>query len=334
MTFRTKLIAHASALAALVVLFVLGTALSPQRTMIRDARRQLFPGIASHGVGSMELRTDSGRKELYTVPGPSSPQRWMYRSETGEFPASGTRIEAFIGLLESIETSRLVSGDDTRAGEFGLETGHTETLTIFDRTGAERWKLFVGKPGAEGSSVYVRSALDPRVYETRSDLLAYMEKDDSFWLELGLFPDELSESDVTGISVKAEFSPERKPGTLELQDEYELVRAAEQGGEIWKLVGRELSLDQNEVRDLVRSIISLEASGMTGESADGTDRPQAEILVSTASSDRYRLLVGEAASEDLYYVTMEGSRYRYTVGTWRLERVLRPLSALLSPSLQ
>lgn len=334
MNFRTKLIAHASTLAALVVLFVAGTVFSPQRSMIRESHRLLFPGLVSHGAGGIELRSDAGRKELYTVPGPGTALRWMYRTEDGEFPASVERIKAFIRFLESVETTRLVAGNEKRSSEFGLEPGQTGTLTVFDRTGTERWKLFVGNSSAGGNSVYVRSAADPRVYETRSELREYLERDDTFWLELGLFPDGLSESDITGISVKADIVPVEGSGTLELLDEYELVKSAEQGGEVWKLVGRELSLDQNEVRDLVRSLIALEATGISRDASIGTDRPQAEILVSTGGSDKYRLFVGRAAAEDWYYVTMEGTPYRYDVGTWRLERVLRPLSSLLSPSRQ
>ncbi len=298
-------------LAVLVVLAGMATLIEKGRsgkTRLKGA--QLIPGLKTELVDGIRFRAEGAEVALE-----KKGNAWVVASEGG-FAAEKKPVEDILAALRKCTADEVVSTNRANQGLFMVDTTGTEVWVA--QQGKEIAHLFVGKPGPDMLSTYVRPASSDRVILTPGYLPSLFQKRDTWRLKtlVSAKPEE-----VRGFEY---VSPTRG----------ELVLAKSEGGE-WRMekpdTGR---VDMSRFNFALRTLSPLKADGF----ADAIDPMSAgfgadttHIRISTVDGSTYTLQVGAPAPDGKTYVRLEGDTQIYTMPRGRLNTMMIPPPILKSP---
>jgi hypothetical protein len=198
---------------------------------------------------------------------------------------------------------------------------------LLDAAQSPLLSLFVGKVDEGSGGTYVRLENSNEVVLVNRLFDFYLNTTGRYWSYLRMFPEELEGADINRISVKSApgFLGEGLPSLS-----YTLL-LGEGRERDWKLLDSAAAteLDNAKVDRLANALAGLEGAGFaagTSKAEAGLDSPRAEILVSTADGQDFRLLVGNPSGEDRFYAALERGRYVYEIARFRAEGLFKPLS--------
>jgi hypothetical protein len=325
LTFQKKVIVLGACIGLLAAAYVLGLVFSPARVEKRQAETPLIPGFNRQRNQVAEILIDSKEGSLQLVKQEDS---WILPGEDRDYPASQSRIDAFLDFIQDLKRTRIVTDNPDSWEEFQVQTDAPSRFQLLDSSGAGLAEIIVGKSAEAGGNNYVRLADANEIVLANRTFDYYMSVKEEFWAYLRVFPKNLDGQDIMRISVNS---------TLQVKDQslkpldYTLVLSSEQPAE-WKLVeGPKGELDNSKVDLLANNLADLEGT----QFAHGVDRqkaglatPAAQILISTQDDRDFRLLIGGQAGEDRYYAGLEEGDFIYEVSEWRVKGILKDAAEL------
>jgi hypothetical protein len=341
LSFQRKVLILGVCIAVLSATYILGLVFSPARVGRREAEAPLIPGFdrgPRERVAEMRITSEEG--SLSVVKRGDS---WILPGGDRDYPASASRVDAFLGFLADLKRSRVVTDNPDAWEEFEVHTESPRHIQLLDSSGSGLIEIIVGKAAAGGGSDYVRLANANEVVLSNRSFDYYLSVDDKFWAYLRIFPEDLEGQEIMRITVNStlQFDGESPDSGTTAPLEYTLVLSTEQPN-LWKLVDGpqgdlDGDLDNKEVDRLATNLADLEgtefARGVSLAEA-GLSDPSARVLISTEDDTDFRLLIGREAGDDQYYVTLENGSFIYKVSEWRVKGILKDVQDLRAASEQ
>jgi Domain of unknown function (DUF4340) len=293
-----------------------------------------IPGITAREGGTGLLFPDlNGASEL-GISGPEggvslrkSAEGWTVAAGGKAFPAAPRRVSSFLGQLASLRKVRVVSSDPSARGRFDLGDGKERRIIVTDSSGKTLVDLLVGKQDEDRQGSFARASDSSEVVLLNASLEFSLATDAAAWYQLRFFPDGLKGADVAriGFEVWTGF-PERRG----LRARYAMARSVE-GGPGWIVTApadaESIPLDAAKVNALADALAGFEAQSVAvgiSPAAAGLPKPSAEITITSADGNEYRLLVGTyRAAEDSFPVSIPGSPWVWSVNSERLDAALK-----------
>ena len=321
--FQKSVVIRAAVIAVLTVNVILGIVLSPQVRERRMIERGFLTDFHEKQFSAVEIRT-AGFTFSFLKNEDSS---WTVERDDKRYPARDVKISSFITMLSSIRSVRIVSQRPEQWQSFGVQEDESTSLTIRDTNGKVLQKLYIGKASTTGNGSYVRVSGEKRIYEVMQPVRAYLDEDISYWCDLRLLPEEVTDRVINRILIQSDMYIGEGSQIRRIDDIYSLVRGT--GGAVgeWLIEGKDYKPDRNTVEEMVRSIANLEGSDFSRDREAGFDSPGAAILISTIDGRHFRILIGNKTKES-YHAALEGSAYTYLVSEWNISRILKTLPEL------
>ncbi len=312
MTFRARLLTAAGALAVLILLFIIGIALSPERVQARTSAQPLLPGISSEKVDGIEIR-EAGTTTIQL-------QREAHGWQTGAYPVSADRVATFLRTVAGLRRTSRVSSGPQHLGELGLASDESRIL-VLHQAGAADAVLEVGKRGPAGDADYVRVQGQDQVYLAKGSLSFFLAQKPPYWYELHVLPDDVQGTTIAEITVS---------GALEtLRGGYTLRRPSADKLDQWVVGGS--AADRVTAGAMASSLANLEAVDFAGEKAGqtGSGAGRLDIAVKTFEGKTYALSVTRGPEQGRVRVTTSWSPWTYVVNEVPLQRAVLSESRLI-----
>jgi hypothetical protein len=237
---------------------------------------------------------------------------WEAREGERVWPASDERVEALAGLLAGLRQGRLVSRDPARRGELGLEPG--SLLVLRRAAGRPELRLRVGARAPSGQEDYAGLEEQEEVYLIRGNLSVLLAQDRAYWLDLYVFPDEVSGETIARFTVRGQVSA--GPGEPPIRGGYTLARAAEG----WTLDGE--PADGLAAQAMAEALARLEGEDLLEAGKASPAAGGLEAAVTTLDGRTYEFQVRR--ERDRLLLRLSGSPWVYPLNPSLLVRAIRP----------
>jgi hypothetical protein len=300
-------------LGVLVVLAGVATLLEKGRSRKTTLKGVLLiPGMKTELVDQIRFKSEGKNVTLEKKSG-----TWVVATEGGNV-AEKRFVDDMLEALHKCTADEVVSTNPGNHGLFMADTSGTELWV--DQQGKEIAHLFVGKPGPDMLSTYVRAASSNKVILTRGYLPSLFQGKDT-WRQKTL------------VSVKWE-DIKRFEYTSPSRGDFLIVK---NDAGIWHIekpdTGR---ADPNRVSLPLRTVSNLKADGF----ADAIDPVTAgfgadtsHVSITTADGATYTVQIGLPAEGGRNYVRLDGSTQIYTMARGRINTLMIPQpAAKLAPS--
>ncbi len=194
MTLRTRIITYSGVLFALVVLYILGIALGPQRAVARS----LLPGLESDSVTRLEIFGESSI-ELESA----DRETWEILLFERRFPARAERVASFLEELSSARAVRVVTRNRGLWSDLGVAESEGIRIAV-ETSSPERERRsygFVwGSASTEPGLSFVRMEGADEVVATDAQLDFFLQQPTAYWSYLRLFPEDILPGDVITVT--------------------------------------------------------------------------------------------------------------------------------------
>jgi len=312
-SFRVRLAAACAALAVLAAVFVLGLLLPEGGREARVDEALLLPLSYPAEIVEIQIQRAGGALALRRTEG-----GWEAREGERVWPASDERVEALAGLLAGLRQGRLVSRDPARRGELGLEPG--SLLVLRRAAGRPELRLRVGARAPSGQEDYAGLEEQEEVYLVQGNLSVLLAQDRAYWLNLYVFPDEVSGDTIARFTVRGQVSA--GPGEPPIRGGYTLARAAEG----WTLDGE--PADGLAAQAMAEALARLEGEELLEAGEASPAAGGLEAAVSTLDGRTYEFQVRREGERLL--LRRSGSPWVYPLNPSLLARAIRPAGDLRS----
>jgi hypothetical protein len=299
-------------LAVLVVLAGLATVIEQGRnrkTHLKGA--QLIPGYKTELVDRIRFRSEGKNVSLE-----KKGNEWVVASEGG-FPAEKKPVEDILEALRKATADEVISTNPANQGVFMADSSGAEVW--IDQQGKEIAHLYIGKPGPDMLSTYVRSAKSDRVILAPGYLPSLFQERDTWRMRtmISVKPEEVTRYEYV--------SPSRG----------EVVLSKSEAG-TWRMekpdTGR---VESDRLTFPLRVVAALKAEGF----ADGVDPTTAglgadttHVRITTAGGATYTVQIGSPAASGRNYVRLEGGDQIYTMARGRISSLMVPATGLKPPA--
>jgi hypothetical protein len=326
LSFRRKVLILGVLIVVLAGTYTAGLLFSPARVGRRQAEAPLIAGFNRQQrdlVAEIRISSDRGNLKLA-----KQGDSWILPGQQQGYPASATRIDAFLDFLSDLTRTRIVTTNPDAWEEFEVDNDATRRIQLFDSAGDQLTEIIIGKSAVGSEDNFVRLGGSNEILLTARSFDYYLNVEERFWAYLRIFPEDLEGQSIMRITVDSSL---RFDGLDSGPLRYTLVLSSEQPA-VWRLVeSPEVELDDGKVDLLAGNLADLEGSefahGVSEEEAGLAD-PAARILVSTVDDRDFRLLVGREAGDNQYYVSLENGAFTYKVSEWRVEGILKGIGEL------
>ncbi len=318
MSFRSRLAAVCSALAALAGLFLLGLLLPQGGSEARAVEAPLLPLASPGELAAVEIHAGGRVLELRRTDG-----GWEAREDGRVWPASTERAEALATLLAGLRRGRLVSSDPARRGELGLDSG--PLLVLRPKEGRPEIRLRVGGRAPGGQEDYLGLEGQRQEYLVRGNLSVLLSQDRAYWLNLYVFPDEVRGETIRSLTVQG--AVRAGAGEPPIRGGYTLARS----GEGWTLDGKPAGT--LAARAMAEAMAELQGEDLleAGATVALAAAPSAGGLEAAVTTLDGRSWYFQAQWRgDKLLLRPNGSPWSYPVNPRLLARAIRPAEELLA----
>jgi hypothetical protein len=326
MSFRARLLAACSALAALAGVFVVGVVLPPLRGQAGGS--PLLPLGSPAEITALVLYPRNRQPlELRRRDG-----GWEASEGGRSYPASAERAEALAVLLLGLKRGPQAADDPAARAELGLGEGRVSRLVVRRGAGKADLGLLVGLRAPGGEEDYVGLEGQDAVYRVRGNLSILFAQDRSYWLDLFVLPDAVRAETIRVVAVRGRL--DLGPGAGSLRGDYSLVRS-ENG---WAMPTEPGLVNGPAAEAMAQGLAQLEGEDLleapagapapAGGAAPGAPPGGLEVTVSTRDGATYSFTARREG--DRIEVRTSWSPWIYPMNPVLLARAIRPASALLA----
>jgi len=274
-------------LAVLVVLAAVATLFeTSRRRATRVSGTPLFKDLKTDLVDRIRIRWQGKESLLEKKDG-----KWVVASEGG-FPAEPKSVTDIIDKLPKFHADEVISDNPSNRALFQVDTTGAEVWV--NQQGKEIGHFFVGKPGPDFLSTYVRPASSDRVLLVQEYLPHLFEKSDT-WRERTLF--KINQEDIRRYEYT---SPSR--GTLAV---------AKDDAGVWHMEAPDTGrVEAGKLSSALRAFANAKASGFADTvtaAAAGLDSDTTRISATLADGSACVLQVGRQTTGNQMLVRKQGA---------------------------
>ena len=189
-SYRRKVLILGVCILVLAGTYILGLVFSPARVGRREAEAPLIPDFERQQrgrVAEIRLSSDKGQRRI-TKQGDS----WILPGTAQEYPASATRIEAFLDFVADLSRMRVVTDNPDSWEEFEVQKEAPSRIELFDAGGVPLTEIIVGKTAVGGGYNYVRLGGSNEILLSNRSFDYYLNVEERFWAYLRIFPEDLA----------------------------------------------------------------------------------------------------------------------------------------------
>jgi len=182
-SYKTKLIALSTLVAALAVVYTLTFVFDPQRRHDR-AFAWLEPRL--HALADrIEISGPAGDTVLIR-----RNDIWFLNTAWGEYPVRQQRVQDLFAVLSRRDMYTLRSTSLEARESLGLSVGSASRIIVRGGIGLPLLDLLIGIGGALGMEVYLARADEREIYSGDDRFTVFTDSGPMFWLDLRLFGDQ------------------------------------------------------------------------------------------------------------------------------------------------
>ncbi len=319
MRYRAKLIAL-STLVGLLALVYAGSFVVEALSAAAKARSRLLDARAVPAVSRLTISFAAERTTLE-----KRGDRWFALRGDAAYPVKAARVDDLLAALSAESLYERRASTAAAHGALGLTEDAAARLIVSGASGAVFLDLLVGDTDASGREINLRFAGADESFSGIDRFSSVLKEGVRAWLDLSLFAhDPVRPESIQRISVRGRLGTEgKRPGR---SVGYAALRDAGRG---WILEGRGEALDPTKVDAYVKAIVSAEGEDFA-EPGMGAVAPAAVIVLETGDGRERTVEIASAGPDGRSPATVSGSPYRYLLGAWNVERLVRDASQLLS----
>jgi len=293
---------YAVVLAVLVVLFVIGAILGPQRGRSPGA---VFPGLEEAAVQQVEISSGT-----ISVTVRRQAQSWVIDEGGRQYPARSDRLESFLNEIVASRLVRQITANESLWADFGVtdEEGSRLALRSGASGGSDELRMTVwGDSAAEPGLSYLRFDEAPDVYASDGELQFYLRQPVSYWSYLRVLPENVGYSDVIALSSSVDVQlgeNERLSASYVLDREVagqSAVDVAQGAEDLWVsrdpagTTGATEPLDGDAVVRLLREVVDLVGSDFSLETRSAPLPVVGTIEVALSDGREYSVEILQSA---------------------------------------
>jgi hypothetical protein len=317
--YRNKLIALSILIGVLSLSYIASFVFDPERMAVRSASFQLLEEGKVAAVTRVELSGAAERTALEKREG-----HWKVIRDGIAYPAKERRVDDLLAALSSRAVYPRRSSTSAAHAALGLTDAAASRISVYGTAEKPLIDLLVGKPDAAGKSIALRFVGSDDSFSGLDRFSSYFSGGNRGWFDLALFAsDPLTSESIQRIIVRA-ILPDREnaPG---ISASYTLSRDAESG---WVLEGKNVKVDTAKADAYAKLLAQAEADDYSPAS-DGIMKTVASIVIETGDGRSRKLEIGALRTGDQSDATVSGSAYRFKLGDWNVERLIRSESHFL-----
>lgn len=250
---------------------------------------------------------------------------WLIAGDTeGEiFPADTAGVNRALRATLLATDAEIISRNPEKSGIFEVDsTGIRVKILAADSTMLA--SFFIGKTGSDFSTNYVRLEGENEVYVVKGDIKRQFDRAWRGFRQMYIL--KVDKDEIATIELK------REDGSLRIQA---------QDDDSWALIApEEGTIKESFANRLLNTIANFRADDFAhADTMDtGLDEPFMEIKVILKDGTEQRVLMGaliapkpEEEPSGKRYAAIEGSRWLYQVGKFRIETLSKPIDEMLEP---
>jgi hypothetical protein len=245
---------------------------------------------------------------------------WSLVSQGDTLPVRASRVEDLLKSLAELRSLRLAAR--TAAGWGELKIDDQAATRIDMQAGKQAISLWFGGQSSDGREQYVREAASPAVYAVKAGVAFWLQQDTAYWLDRRLWPENLKEVDLIGITCQSV-----KNGTLKL------VKETKNGIDSWTPTGGSGSVQKDRLASWVQNLLSIEGDDvlpLDAEKVPATYGLSLNITLATKDGGSLPVFVYAPASTDGKWLLVprfdsrrlsgQGRAIAVSVPEWKLQR--------------
>lgn len=294
-------------LGVLVVLAGVATLLEKgrsQKTTLKGV--QLIPGMKIELVDGIRFHSEGKDVDLEKKSG-----TWVVATEGGNV-AEKKSVDDLLEALHKCTADEVISTNPGNHHLFMADTSGTELWV--EQQGKEIAHLYIGKPGPDMLSTYVRPASSSKVILTRGYLPSLFQGKDT-WRQKTLIsvkPEDIKRFEYT--------SPSRGDFAIAKDD-----------AGIWHMEKPDTGkADPARVNLPLRTVSNLKADGFADTIdpiAAGFGADTSHVMITTADGATHAVQIGLPTGEGRNYVRLDGGSQIYTLAKGRINTLMIPQAA-------
>lgn len=276
-------------------------------TQRKAQARQFFPGLDVHTVSQIQIMRGGSDQAMVTIT--KRDDTWVILEGETEYPADQRQVTEAIDKLRQLKKVNLASRREDKHDIFEVTEARALAVTLLDSNDKETAHLFIGKPGPDFFSTYIRKAGSNEVYLSEEFLKGVYDREPRVWRDKTLF--DFKPDDVHEVRIKAGG---------------QMVLLSKDTRGNWHLEKPISSLaDSKEVEQLLNILSALKASdyadGIPLEES-GLDPPEIRVTVMLKDSGTKDLFIS-AQEEDAphHYARVSDKKHLYTLHQSVVERL-------------
>jgi hypothetical protein len=319
MTYKNKIIALSSVIAALVIVYILTIIFDPQRVGSRsDAYSWLEPG-QNNRISGINI-TKAGEE---TVNLSHNSGKWFVTRNGKDYPARQIRVEDFLAALAKREQYPVRSSSASSHERLSLTPDKATQVTVSAGAGLPLLSLFIGQTDITGQNIYLRKQGQNEVRSGEDRFSPYTDSAINSWYNLRLFPEneegKLSDTDVQRLIVYP-------PSGVEDEDAHS---GGSQQPMIFTRNNREWTFnfeisnpDFSKVDSYIRDILGVSGDDfIDGVSPSDPMFNTNRIVMELGSGVTKTLRLSPADDNGKRYATVSGSDFVYSIPSWAVRRL-------------
>jgi hypothetical protein len=308
MTYKNKVIALSSVIAALAIVYVLTIIFDPQRRGSRSDRYSwLDSGQNGRITGISISRPDETPITLTRNGG-----RWFVTHGGKDYPARQVRVEDFIAALAKRDPYPVRSSSASSHERLSLTPEKAVQVTVSAGAGPPLLTLLIGQADITGQNVYLRKQGQNDVRSGEDSFSSYTDSALSSWYNLRLFPEneegKLNAQDIQRLIV---YPPEEESPLIFTRSNRE-----------WTFNFEISNPDFTKVDTYLRDILGVSGDDFVDDVSPSDSMFNASrIIMELGSGVSKTLRLGPAAEDGKRYATVSGSDFVYSIPGWAADRL-------------
>jgi len=308
MTYKNKITALTSVIAALAIIYILTIIFDPQRRGSRsEAYSWLQPGQNDKISGITISRDDE------TVTLARNGGKWFVTRGGKDYPARQVRVDDLITILSKRDAYPVRSSSASSHERLSLTPEAAARITVLAGSGPPLLTLLIGQTDVTGRNVYLRKLDQNEVRSGENKFSTYTGTSLNFWYNLKLFPEnedgKLGVKDIQRLLV---YPSENEPPQI-------FTRS----GREWTFNFQLASPDFSKVESYMQDILSVSGDDFIDDisPADPMFNNARLVLEFGNGVTRTLRLSSPIDEDDKRYATVSGVDFVYSIQAWATKKL-------------